>query len=457
MAVGSADVRAVAVSACAGSEEQFVSSWTGRRADALRQSLRMTNESFADYLHVAVRTVAYWRQRPDTVPQQQMQVVLDLGLERASDQAKALFARLTAAAGRAPSVEAGSVRLSAKFGTAQEAGGPPADSGQAVTVLDDLIGADMADQREVARASWVPGTAPSVITGHLFSLPAWHHEGEPLAAVPSTADKWVISDQAAHPLIITKEDFELAQATLAGRGSKTQHKEHRRPRSYALRGVMLCGLCGRKMSGKWNNDQAYYLCRFPAEYALANKISHPKNVYLREAEVLGEVDDWLAELFAPDAIDATVTELTEQAERLEDPAAQARAEAARERIATYDAQISRYRASIDAGGDPAVIGPWIAETQAKKVAAQAEIRTATGRHHMNRDEIAAIVAALGEIAGVVQEADPADKADIYAKIRLTLTYQPEERLVKAVIKPGLDMHKWSVSEGGLEPPYPFGH
>jgi hypothetical protein len=60
------------------------------------------------------------------------------------------------------------------------------------------------------------------------------------------ADKRVVSDQAAHPLIITKEDFELTQATLAGRGSKTQHKEHRRPRSYALRGVMLCGTRPRR-------------------------------------------------------------------------------------------------------------------------------------------------------------------------------------------------------------------
>jgi site-specific DNA recombinase len=39
-----------------------------------------------------------------------------------------------------------------------------------------------------------------------------------------------------------------------------------------MRGVMLCGLCGRRMSGKWNHDQAYYQCRFPAEYALANRI-----------------------------------------------------------------------------------------------------------------------------------------------------------------------------------------
>ena len=116
--------------------------------------------------------------------------------------------------------------------------------------------------------------------------------------------------------------------------------------------------------------------------------------------------------------------------------------------------MGRYRASIDVGGDPAVIGPWIAETQAKKVAAQAEIRTAVGRPRMSRDDIVAIVTGLGELATVVRESDPADKADIYAKLKLTLTYQPEERIVEASIKPGLNVHKGFVSEGGLEPPQP---
>jgi transposase len=40
--------------------------------------------------------------------------------------------------------------------------------------------------------------------------------------------------------------------------------------------------------------------------------------------------------------------------------------------------------------------------------------------------------------------------DIYAKLRLTLTYQPEEKLVQATIKPGLNMCKGFV-RGGLEP------
>jgi site-specific DNA recombinase len=49
---------------------------------------------------------------------------------------------------------------------------------------------------------------------------------------------------------------------------------------------MLCGLCGRRTSERqWNNGHSYYLCRFLAEYAPANRVSHPKNVYLKEADV----------------------------------------------------------------------------------------------------------------------------------------------------------------------------
>jgi hypothetical protein len=71
-----------------------VASWTGRRADALRHALRMTNESFAGHLGVAVRTVAYWRQRPDVIPRPSMQEILDVALARAGDSGHAQFALL---------------------------------------------------------------------------------------------------------------------------------------------------------------------------------------------------------------------------------------------------------------------------------------------------------------------------------------------------------------------------
>jgi hypothetical protein len=73
---------------------QIVATWTGSSADALRQALRMTNESYADHLGVAARTVANWRKTPATVPQTETQRILDTALDRAPDRAKAQFAAL---------------------------------------------------------------------------------------------------------------------------------------------------------------------------------------------------------------------------------------------------------------------------------------------------------------------------------------------------------------------------
>ena len=65
---------------------QVIELWTGGDADLLRQSLRMTNESFAEYLGVAVRTVACWRKQPEIIPRPAIQETLDAALERAPDR-----------------------------------------------------------------------------------------------------------------------------------------------------------------------------------------------------------------------------------------------------------------------------------------------------------------------------------------------------------------------------------
>jgi site-specific DNA recombinase len=61
------------------------------------------------------------------------------------------------------------------------------------------------------------------------------------------------------------------------RGAFVQ-RPHPTPRPYVFRGLLLCGYCGRRMQGSWNNGQAYYRCRFPEQYALANRVDHPKVV-----------------------------------------------------------------------------------------------------------------------------------------------------------------------------------
>jgi hypothetical protein len=82
---------------------QVIMSWTGGHADALRQSLRMSNESFAEHLGVGVRTVANWRKNPGVVPKSEFQGILDAALERARDRAKAQFAQLAGQSGHGTS------------------------------------------------------------------------------------------------------------------------------------------------------------------------------------------------------------------------------------------------------------------------------------------------------------------------------------------------------------------
>ena len=62
----------------------------------------------------------------------------------------------------------------------------PSDAGTAVTLLDTLASADMSDNPEVMRASWVSDTAPGVITGYLFSSPVWRNGSPPIDPVGSS-------------------------------------------------------------------------------------------------------------------------------------------------------------------------------------------------------------------------------------------------------------------------------
>ena len=46
---------------------------------------------------------------------------------------------------------------------------------------------------------------------------------------------------------------------------------------------------------------------------------------------------------------------------------------------------------------------------------------------MTTDEITNLVAALGDLMQVLQDADPADRAEVYSRLGLTLAYHPEGR------------------------------
>jgi site-specific DNA recombinase len=238
-------------------------------------------------------------------------------------------------------------------------------------------------------------------------------------------DQWVWSDAIVHPPIIDEETFQQAAEVQASRRlSPPVHRLHRSQHDYVLRGLLYCGVCGRKMQGHWANQAPYYRCRFPAEYALANKLEHPRNVTLRQDTLLPPLDEWLAGKFAPRYLPATIDELIAATAAPQIPARLAGAQHELE-LAACDRKLAQYRAALDAGADPASIAKWITETEAERARLRIQAREAAPQQGMSRDEIASIVNGLADLLAALRDAEPTDKAEIYSQLGLRLTYEPD--------------------------------
>jgi site-specific DNA recombinase len=241
--------------------------------------------------------------------------------------------------------------------------------------------------------------------------------------------RWVWSGRIVHPPIIDREVFDQVQVMISGRATAlAPHKPHRRQHAYALRGCMWCGICERRMQSHWVNHAPYYRCRFPAEYALANHVEHPLNVNLREAAVIGHVDEWLAREFAPPRLSETIRDLAEASS-----AGATTAEETAHRITECDRKLAQYRAALDAGASPATVATWIAETEAERATYSLAMNRSVTRPRLSEAEIKAVVDKLADVALVLRDADPDDKAEIFRRLGLKLTYHPGRQLVQAQV------------------------
>jgi site-specific DNA recombinase len=173
-----------------------------------------------------------------------------------------------------------------------------------------------------------------------------------------------------------------------------------------------------------------------------HEISHPPALYLREDQIVTPIDRFLRE-------ELTGRTLTESLRRVAD--AQYRAAVAaydtageieklRQAIADADAKIDRYRATLDAGGDPALIAGWITEATALKKAAQVRLgATEVPPQRMTDEQLDTIADAFNDLFKLLRDADPRDKAELYSRIGLRLTYQPgPETMIAEVATPAND-------------------
>ena len=108
-----------------------------------------------------------------------------------------------------------------------------------------------------------------------------------------------------------------------------------------------------------------------------------------------------------------------------DPETKQRQGELREAIQECDRKIEGYRTLLDQDGDVAIAAKWITEVHRERRTLEAQLDYQIPSGKMTADQVKALVAALRDIVDVLTDAEPADKAELYNELGVTLTYNPD--------------------------------
>ncbi|WP_093420201.1 recombinase family protein [Saccharopolyspora flava] len=256
------------------------------------------------------------------------------------------------------------------------------------------------------------------------------------------AESVVRSRKPAHPEIVSVETFveaQLRRRSRAAGGLAARRKLERGPKSstkraYPLRGRVRCAYCSRRMEGSPRGPRTYYRCSartlVPGSAVLER---HPKNVYLPEAPVVELLNAWLGGLFDRANRDRTVAGLLESQRK---GSSLNEREVVEQRLNDAERKLRRLQDAIKAGVDPVALVESVNEAQAEREAAQAELANAPKPDALTDADLHAVLDSLGDVGRALNRADPYKLQELYEKIGLEMTYDPDSRSVETAVNLG---------------------
>ena len=206
-------------------------------------------------------------------------------------------------------------------------------------------------------------------------------------------ERWIYGPDDAHPALIDHDLWNDVAARIASRTAKSRPGT-RSPRTtttpYVLRGLLHCGICDRKMQGNKSHGILRYRCLATQTRALPAYLAHhPKSVYVREDAVTAALNTWLVTLVDPDLLAATqVLEASSTSEE----------HRLRQRLSQIDKATRNLVTAIEAGTDPTVIQPRLAELRAERESTAQLLTTRPAPDQLTAEEIDAILVELGGLS-----------------------------------------------------------
>ena len=238
---------------------------------------------------------------------------------------------------------------------------------------------------------------------------------------------WIAPDRRMHEALIPDE---LAQAvrlwTQARRGpGLVCSRESTVP--YALRGLLFCAACGRRMQGAARvgkrTTRILYRCELGKSRSVPADLSdHPRTVYLREDEVTARLDEWIATLADPEDLargqDA-------------DPAAGTGYAALQRQLSEANGKVAALVTALESGVAIEDLTAALRRRTAERDELKARLERSERPRAMSAAQISELVEELGGLSAVLGEATGAERAQVYASLGLRLDYDPYLRQVKA--------------------------
>jgi DNA invertase Pin-like site-specific DNA recombinase len=274
-------------------------------------------------------------------------------------------------------------------------------------------------------------------------------------AAPQSA---VRSRQIAHEPLVSVKDFIEAQRLTSDRGGRIRigvrgvEKQRASKQVYAMRGVLRCRICNRKMEASQRGGILYFRCRsrdlVPGSEVLAR---HPANFYVRHDELVIGLHAWLGGLFSPDERERTIKLLADAHNLpLPEEAGEAQNEARRHDLRR---RRDRLQDAIEAGADPAALVDRLNAVHRELAVIEAETaaqRTVAQRPVVDAQALGDLLDSLTDVAKeVFTEADPAELEQFYRSIGLAVSYDHESRSAEASVTLPVSGHLPTGGELGV--------
>ena len=261
--------------------------------------------------------------------------------------------------------------------------------------------------------------------------------------------RWVRPTAPTHEALVSGELASLVAGRIATRIPGCP-KARISPHPYALRGILVCARCGRKLQGSFRPSRSgapgrvLYRCEVKRSRALPPELAdHPPTLYVNEAAIIARLDPWI-ESFADGSW------LTES--RLANSAVAAGRAGMLAELRDLDRKIANLISAVESGHDAGVLMDQLARRNVEREAVKVRLAAAVGASALTREQVDALLRALGGIGQVLRDATPQERADAYAALGVQMVCDDRTQKVHVtadLARVGGDLNGYSPPPGGF--------